>query len=142
MNVSTEDMNVSTEDMNVSMKNIANLKSEILKLRLEIYNSGIFLRKLKNRLKNVRKRRIKESFERIYVNADSYMHYSNNVIFEITQTGSYAEIIIITFACKKVISVVILMLHSYRKHPLIYAFYKESLKSFDGVIERYCGVPP
>ena len=104
---------------------------------------------MKNDIKN-KNQKSKNSLEKlnqivssdIIKNADSYLHYSNQILFDINRSRSFALMLIINFfnniSALTAVSVIL-----YETKPRIYyADIKEFTKFYDGVIERYCGVPP
>ena len=74
--------------------------------------------------------------------ADSYLHYSNQILFEINRSETAALLVILIFFNNVSAQCVIAVVFYDDKPRIFYAEFKECTKSFDGVIERYCGVPP
>ncbi|MBK8550750.1 MAG: hypothetical protein IPL53_06685 [Ignavibacteria bacterium] len=82
----------------------------------------------------------------LITNADSYLHYSNQLLFEINRSETAALLVIMIFfnnaSAQHVMAIVLSQYENEDKPRIFYAEFKEFTKSFDGVIERYCGVPP
>ena len=74
--------------------------------------------------------------------ADAYLHYSNNVLFEINNTSSIVYLLILQVSGSGKITGFILLILSGSKPAILYGDFIDTGKIFDGVIERYCGVPP
>lgn len=74
-------------------------------------------------------------------NADSYFHYSNQIIFEINRSVTVLCLLLLIIDSKgSIVSLLIISLNKPRYNQ--YPGFKDNVKIFEGVIERYCGVPP
>ncbi|MEO8665449.1 MAG: hypothetical protein ABI462_08120 [Ignavibacteria bacterium] len=81
------------------------------------------------------------SFDEFVSNSDSYFHYSNQILFEITKsTTALCLLLLILDRSGSVVGLLIisLILLRYNQYP----GFKDNAKIFEGVIDRYCGVPP
>ena len=74
--------------------------------------------------------------------ADVYLHYSNYVLFEINNTSSIVYLLILQISGSGKITGFILLILAGSKPAILYGDFIDTGKIFDGVIERYCGVPP
>lgn len=78
----------------------------------------------------------------IITSTDSYLHYSNQILFDINGSRSMALVLILNFFNNISAQISVAVIFFDRKPRIYYAEIKEFTKTFDGVIERYCGVPP
>ncbi|MDQ3019320.1 MAG: hypothetical protein M3R36_01935 [Bacteroidota bacterium] len=81
------------------------------------------------------------AFDEFVTSADSYFHYSNNILFELNR--SVTALCLLMFIIDRtgsIIQVLIIPLKETQYHQ--YPGFKDNAKIFEGVIERYCGVPP
>ncbi|MEO6693636.1 MAG: hypothetical protein ABIY50_05155 [Ignavibacteria bacterium] len=73
--------------------------------------------------------------------ADSYFHYSNYIIFEISKGEPvHCLLFIIIDSSGTIAGLLLIALNKSGRRS--YPGFKENAKIFEGVIERYCGVPP
>ncbi|MEO8447358.1 MAG: hypothetical protein ABI528_07680, partial [bacterium] len=94
---------------------------------------------------NSRKQRNKKCpgfLEETIKTADNYLHYSNGILFYIEGVLTAVNLIFITSARLVQSIPVMLILLSDEENCFIYFCFTSHAKSFEGVIERYCGVPP
>lgn len=79
--------------------------------------------------------------EQFILNADAYLHYSNAILFEISriETAVFLLIISISANCRRLF-IILLRLHTSKRAYVRESEFAEG--AFEGVIERYCGVPP
>ncbi len=81
------------------------------------------------------------AFDEFLSNADSYFHYSNQILFEINRSATALFLLLlITDSDGSIVSLLIISLNKPRH--IQYPGFKDNVKIFEGVIERYCGVPP
>ncbi len=84
------------------------------------------------------------SINTIVSDADSYLHYSNLIMIEAGRDLPAINLISIKFFTGgglKLIIIKAVTLHNHK--PAVYfAVLSETVSAFEGVIERYCGVPP
>ena len=80
-------------------------------------------------------------FNEFVSNADSYFHYSNQILFEISgNSGAMFLLFLIVDSTGTVTEFLLIFL--FKPAYLFYHEFKDNAKIFDGVIDRYCGVPP
>lgn len=80
------------------------------------------------------------AFDEFVSNADSYFHYSNQILFEITSATALCFLLLIFDSNGSVVGLLIISINKPRCDQ--YPGFKENVKIFEGVIELYCGVPP
>ena len=83
-----------------------------------------------------------DNINELIKNADAYLHYSNDILFNIANTSSIVFLILLKLSSSIFATwILTFILHN----PGVKIHYDGSVttgKIFDGVIERYCGVPP
>ncbi|MEZ4822404.1 MAG: hypothetical protein R2942_08260 [Ignavibacteria bacterium] len=67
-------------------------------------------------------------------NADSYLHYSNQILFDINGSRSFALVIILNFFNNISAQIAVVTVFYDTKPRIFYADIKEFTKTFDGVI--------
>jgi len=89
----------------------------------------------------VDKARIKHSsFDELISISDSYFHYSNYILFELSRSvTALSFLLLFTHSNGSVAAVLLIALKPVLRS---YPGFKDNVKIFEGVIERYCGVPP
>lgn len=81
--------------------------------------------------------------EQFITNADAYLHYSNNILFEINRIETTAILLILIYSNNSsLLRRLLLTAMNAEKIHIRYSEFKPVINAFDGVIERYCGVPP
>lgn len=84
----------------------------------------------------------KSQMNELIKNADAYLHYSNDILFNTSNTSSIVYLILLKLSSSIFVTwVLTYILHS----PGVSIHYDRTVTTgmiFDGVIERYCGVPP
>jgi len=81
------------------------------------------------------------TFDQFVTTTDSYFHYSNNILFELTRSATaLCLLLFIIDSTGAIIRVLIIPINKTQYHRN--AGFKDNAKIFEGVIERYCGVPP
>jgi len=75
-------------------------------------------------------------------NADAYLHFSNNVLFEINNTSQFVSLIVLNVNSNGTVTGVMLIIIKGIRSIIFYSNFIVSVRVFDGVIDRYCGVPP
>ena len=156
--------------MNKSFSNIAGIKSYIRRIfeRMESCREDLIISEEKVRIQNAnvkssnakikssnanvkshgadkRKKRIKfrrSIVKEIYQNADMYLHYSNYIVIYASNSLPVINIILVKLTGTGVTGKMILIIFSDGDPVIFYLNFNEAIDSFDGVIERYCGVPP
>src|SRR6188768_3077130 len=90
----------------------------------------------------VDKARVKHAaFDEFFATADSYFHYSNYILFELSKSATALCLLFIIVDSRGSIAILLLVaLNKPGRHS--YPGFKAHGKIFEGVIERYCGVPP
>ena len=89
----------------------------------------------------VDKARVKHAaFDEFFSTADSYFHYSNYILFEVSKSATALCLLLLFIHSSGSITAVLLITPNPR--PRSYPGFKDEVKIFEGVIERYCGVPP
>ncbi|MBK8984307.1 MAG: hypothetical protein IPM38_18805 [Ignavibacteria bacterium] len=80
----------------------------------------------------------------IVSDTDSYLHYSNLIIIEAGRDLPAVNLLSIKFFSGGELKLIIIIAVTYHNHkPAVYfAVLSETVSAFEGVIERYCGVPP
>ncbi|MBK8550876.1 MAG: hypothetical protein IPL53_07355 [Ignavibacteria bacterium] len=81
-------------------------------------------------------------FRNAYRDADDYLHYSNDIIFGLENRLQAASLILLIRGNMKTIALILLVLLIRRKLNPDYPELVSRGRTFDGMIERYCGVPP
>jgi len=81
-----------------------------------------------------------QPFDELVSNTDSYFHYSNQILFEINCATALCFLLLIIDSKGSIVGLLIISINKPRYNQ--YPGFKENVKIFEGVIERYCGVPP
>jgi hypothetical protein len=71
-----------------------------------------------------------------------YLHYSNYIVIYASNSLPVINIILVKLTGTGVTGKMILIIFSAGDPVIFYLNFNEAIDSFDGVIERYCGVPP
>ncbi|MBK9334261.1 MAG: hypothetical protein IPM96_18090 [Ignavibacteria bacterium] len=165
MNFSDADMDFSNADMYLSDSGIKNSDAKIQftenkfkrfskqkKSAFDAVEKIVKQFQVSKRSKNKHSKRIKLSgllkqspaINAIVSDADSYLHYSNLIMIEAGRDLPAVNLLSIksfTGGGLKLIIIIAVTLHNHK--PAVYfAVLSETVSAFEGVIERYCGVPP
>jgi len=108
--------------------------SSVKRKRSSVKNHGIFRT-------NIHSPELKE----FIVTADEYLHYANGMLFFICNTSSIESFIVMRPNNDRRIpgsSILIIIFHLNKSKPVYFIIRAENANVFEGVIERYCGVPP
>jgi hypothetical protein len=108
--------------------------SSVKRKRSSVKNHGIFRT-------NILSPELKE----FIVTADEYLHYANGMLFFICNTSSIVSFIVMRPNNDRRIpgsSILIIIFHLNKSKPVYFIIRAENANVFEGVIERYCGVPP
>ncbi|MBK8553173.1 MAG: hypothetical protein IPL53_19790 [Ignavibacteria bacterium] len=117
------------KNSNPAMKNS---KANIKRSGNKSYGIGYYVNKGRNNI---------TILDEFFTTADSYLHYSNNILFEINRSSTALLILmIITDSSGCIVKLLLLISEKSRRIKNIPLVYRG--KIFDGIIERYCGVPP
>jgi hypothetical protein len=79
------------------------------------------------------------------IKADEYLHYANGMLFFICNTSSIVSFIVMRQNNDRSIpgsSILLIIFHLNKSKPVYFIIRAENANVFEGVIERYCGVPP
>ncbi|MBK8550974.1 MAG: hypothetical protein IPL53_07915 [Ignavibacteria bacterium] len=105
-------------------------------------SSALFDHNPRNVKSGININKSKNNITELIKNADAYLHYSNDILFNIANTSSIVFLILLKLSSSIFATwVLTFILHN----PGVKIHYDGSVttgKIFDGVIERYCGVPP
>ncbi|MEO8447705.1 MAG: hypothetical protein ABI528_09435 [bacterium] len=80
--------------------------------------------------------------QEFYENADSYLHYSNKIVFNSTGIIPAASLISIKFFSTVTEQLLLLLILQINRTTTTFINCDIIPNAFEGVIERYCGVPP
>jgi hypothetical protein len=155
MQMSKVQMQMSKVQMQMSKVQMSKIKSSIACKHANIKSSNAKIKSsanIKSSNANVkshgadkRKKRIKfrrSIVKEIYQNADMYLHYSNYIVIYASNSLPVINIILVKLTGTGVTGKMILIIFSAGDPVIFYLNFNEAIDSFDGVIERYCGVPP
>ena len=149
--IKTEGENMKSSDANIK-KSGANVKSSganVKSSEAKVKSSGANVKSSEANVKksgaNVSKPKanIRRFFSsKLYHNADIYLHYSNSIIFYADNSSPVINIILVKLTGSGITGTVTVIIITTCKPVIFYLSFNEAILSFDGVIERYCGVPP
>ena len=71
-----------------------------------------------------------------------YLHYSNYIVIYASNSLPVINIILVKLTGTGVTGKMIMIIFSDSDSVIFYLNFNEAIQTFDGVIERYCGVPP
>ncbi len=80
------------------------------------------------------------SFDEFISTADSYFHYSNYILFEVSRSATALCILLLFIHSSGSVTAKLLIYLNFGRRS--FPGFKDVVKIFEGVIERYCGVPP
>ncbi len=78
----------------------------------------------------------------IISNTDEYLHYANEILYYISNTSETSKLILFRINSSGQLTGIIIIIFNNADKPVFFICRIENAKIFDGVIERYCGVPP
>ena len=81
-------------------------------------------------------------FDKIITNADEYLHYANEILFFASNSSVTLNLIFFRIGSNGQLTGIIIIIFKNADKPVFFICRIENAKIFDGVIERYCGVPP
>ncbi|MGB4852984.1 MAG: hypothetical protein WBQ38_11785 [Ignavibacteria bacterium] len=81
-------------------------------------------------------------FNEIISNADEYLHYANEILFCVSNTSVTLNLILFRISSSGHLTGIIIIIFKNADKPVFFICRIENAIIFDGVIERYCGVPP
>ena len=99
----------------------------------------LFFNKTNHTLKQISK---SPEFNEIISNADEYLHYANEILFCVSNTSVTLNLILFRISSSGHLTGIIIIIFKNADKPVFFICRIENAKIFDGVIERYCGVPP
>jgi hypothetical protein len=108
--------------------------SSVKRKRSSVKNHGIFRTNI-----------LSPELNEFIVTADEYLHYANGMLFFICNTSSIESFIVMRPNNDRRIpgsSILIIIFHLNKSKPVYFIIRAENANVFEGVIERYCGVPP
>jgi hypothetical protein len=108
--------------------------SSVKRKRSSVKNHGIFRTNI-----------LSPELNEFIVTADEYLHYANGMLFFICNTSSIVSFIVMRPNNDRRIpgsSILIIIFHLNKSKPVYFIIRAENANVFEGVIERYCGVPP
>jgi septal ring factor EnvC (AmiA/AmiB activator) len=143
-NIKSSKANVKSSKANVrSLKaNIKSLKANIKSSKANIRSSNANIRSNGAYKKDAGTKKRRSIGLEIYQNADMYLHYSNYIVIYASNSLPVINIILVKLTGTGVTGKMILIIFSDSDSVIFYLNFNEAIQTFDGVIERYCGVPP
>jgi hypothetical protein len=149
LNFSTANETVETDSLNILKVNYLKVFGSVTKILIQMFRLLTDLKgiNVKDRERRVFKSGTKsqELMQFTFVKeADKYLHYANGIIFFICNIRNASEVIAIKICtAADMIRILLIKFESAVARRTIYFILKaEIANAFDGVIERYCGVPP
>ncbi|HMR41295.1 MAG TPA: hypothetical protein PKA90_12785 [Ignavibacteria bacterium] len=122
--------------------NTASVKSSAASVKMSapsVKKNTASVKEMRSRKKNM----LSPEIIKLIITADAYLHYANGLMFYIGNDDPAAGFIIFRFNSDGVITGFILVLTLINKQSFLFLRIRsENANVFDGVIERYCGVPP
>jgi septal ring factor EnvC (AmiA/AmiB activator) len=143
-NIKSSKANVKSSKANVrSLKaNIKSLKANIKSSKANIRSSNANIRSNGAYKKDAGTKKRRSIGLEIYQNADMYLHYSNYIVIYASNSLPVINIILVKLTGTGVTGKMIMIIFSDSDSVIFYLNFNEAIQTFDGVIERYCGVPP
>ena len=153
-NIADKGRNIADKRRNIADKgrNIADKGRNIADVRINTKykgeNTAVNIRNTayitdKNlKVNNCSKNNLNPELKNISGEIHSYLVYANGIISDTVDTLPCISIIISQTAESATIICIVILTYSGGKSFVIYWNFTDRTKIFDGVIERYCGVPP
>ena len=146
---STANETVETDSLNILKVNYLKVFGSVTKILIQMFRllTGLKGINVKDRERRVFKSGTKsqELMQFTFVKeADKYLHYANGIMFFICNFRNASEVIAIKICtAADMIRILLIKFESAVARRTIYFILKaEIANAFDGVMERYCGVPP